>query len=225
MKILIVEDDEKLAKMLKIAFQSEGFAVDYLTEGEAAERRIKVHYENYDLVILDLMLPGKSGMEVCQAIREKGISIPILVLTAKVSTEDKLTLFDLGADDYVVKPFVFKELLARVRALGRRPKKSLPRELKVRDLTLNPATQKVFKGNREIKLTLTEFRLLEYLMKNPGQPIGRDQLLDNIWDFNFDSFSNVVDVHVKNLRKKIDGRKKGNLLETVRGVGYRIKEA
>lgn len=222
MKLLIIEDDERLGQMLKAGFIREGYAVDYISDGETGERRAEMHHTDYDLMILDLVLPKKQGDEICRNVRQKGIFLPILILTAKSSTEDKVNLLDMGADDYLVKPFSFVELLARVRALARRPAKSLPAELKVADLVLNPATNKVFRGKTEIDLTLKEFRLLEYLMRHPDQVINRDQILDNLWDFNFSSFSNVVDVHMKNLRKKI-GNDHSRLLETIRGVGYRLK--
>jgi DNA-binding response OmpR family regulator len=223
MKILIIEDEKKLAVMLKAGLEKEGYAADYLMDGESGQRRIELHHMDYDLVLLDLMLPKRDGSEVCKNIREKNISIPILVLTAKSGTDDKINLLDLGADDYLVKPFSFNELLARIRALMRRPENSLPSELKIGDLALNSVTRKVIRNGREIKLTLKEFRLLEYLMRHPNQVVNRDQILDNLWDFTFDSFSNVVDVHMKNLRKKVENGGNDRLLETIRGVGYRIK--
>jgi DNA-binding response OmpR family regulator len=147
-----------------------------------------------------------------------------LILTARDSTDDKISALDCGADDYLVKPFSFKELLARIRAILRRPKNSLPTELKINKITLNPTTRKVLCGEKEIKLTLKEFSLLEYLMRHPNQVLNREQILDNLWDFGFDSFSNVVDVHMKNLRKKLEDDSNGEFLETIRGVGYRIKD-
>ncbi len=223
MKILIIEDDEKLAQMLKTAFKKEGISADYMTDGAEGQTRLELHSEDYSLVILDLMLPGKSGDQICREAREKNISLPILILTAKGGVDNKVSLLDMGADDYLVKPFSFKELLARVRALGRRPKKALPKEIIVADLKLCPGTRKVSRGGKEIKLTLTEFKLLEYFALHPNQVIARDQILDSLWDFGFDSFSNVIDVHIKNLRKKIDQRHSNKLLETVHGVGYRMK--
>ncbi|MDD5144989.1 MAG: response regulator transcription factor [Candidatus Pacebacteria bacterium] len=222
MKILIIEDDEVLVQMLKTGLGKEGYAVDYLTDGEAGERRLELHYMDYDLIILDLMLPKKDGAEICKNIRKKGITVPILILTAKADTEEKIHLLDEGADDYLVKPFAFPELLARMRAIIRRPAKMLAEELTVSDLMLNSLTQRVHRGAKEISLTLKEFRLLEYLMRHPNQVINRDQILDNLWDFDFSSFSNVVDVHIKNLRKKI-GNNHSKMIETIRGVGYRLK--
>lgn len=221
MKILIIEDEKKLAQLLKTGLEKEGYAVDFLTDGESGQKRIELHYIDYDMVILDLMLPKRDGAEICRSIREKNISIPILVLTAKSGIDDKILLLDLGADDYLTKPFSFSELLARIRALLRRPEKALPNQLVVRNLVLDPTTQKVYRQGKEIKLTLKEFRMLEYFMRHPNQVINRDQILDNLWDFTFDSFSNVVDVHIRNLRKKLEDE--GEVfLETVRGIGYRI---
>jgi len=222
MKILIVEDQEKLAQLLKKGLETKGYAVDYVLDGEEGQSRIELSHEDYDLVILDLMMPKKNGFEVCRAVRGKNISIPILILTARDSTDDKITALDAGADDYLVKPFSFKELLARVRAILRRPKDSLPAELRIQNITLNPVTRKVLCGGNEVGLTLKEFSLLEYLMRHPDQVLNREQILDNLWDFGFDSFSNVVDVHIKNLRKKLKDEDGKKILETVRGVGYRI---
>jgi DNA-binding response OmpR family regulator len=222
-KILIIEDNEKLAKTLKNAFYKAGFSADYLTSGEKGKNRLAVNHKDYDLVVLDLELPDKNGFEICKEVREKSISTPILVLTGRNNTEDKINLLDLGADDYMTKPFSLEELLARIRAVLRRPKNSLPRELKTADLILNPSTKKVYKKDRQIALTLTEFKILEYMMRKPEQVITRDQLLDNLWGFDFDSFSNVIDVHIKSLRKKI-GKGPKKIIETVRGAGYRISK-
>ncbi len=224
MRILIVEDEEKLALSLKKGLEKEGYAVDYIMDGDAGERRIIISHKDYDLIILDLMLPGKDGFQICRTVREQQITIPILVLTARDATDDKVAALDAGADDYLVKPFSFEELMARVRALLRRPEVALPNELVVKDLKLDTTTRKVTRKDKEISLTLKEFNLLEYLMRNADQVLTREQILDHLWDFAFDSFSNVVDVHVKNLRKKIDGTHNEKLLETIRGVGYRIKK-
>lgn len=223
MKLLIVEDEEKLAKSLKKGLEKEGYAVDYVLDGETGQRRIELGRKDYDLIILDLMLPKKHGFEVAKAVREQNILTPILILTARDTTEDKIAALDGGADDYLIKPFSFEELLARIRALLRRPEQLLPLELKVKDLHLNTVTRKVLRSEKEIPLTLKEFGLLEYMMRHPNQVMSREQILDHLWDFAFDSFSNVVDVHVKNLRKKIDNGHHEKLLETIRGVGYRIK--
>lgn len=225
MKVLLIEDQEKLCKLLKASFEKEGNALDYVLDGEAGERRIELYHNNYDLIILDLMLPKKTGEEVCRDVRKMGITVPVLVLTAKSGLDDKINLLNMGADDYLAKPFSFEELLARVKAILRRPRKALPQKLQVNGLTLDPVSRKVYKNGKEITLTLKEFALLEYLMRSPGQAIKREELIDSLWDFNFSSFSNIVDVHVNNLRKKVNGAKHEKLIETVRGVGYRINSA
>lgn len=222
MKVLIIEDEEKLAQALKEGLEQEGFSADYVLDGEKGQRRIEMYHANYDLVILDLMLPKKDGIAVLKNIRQEEITIPVLILTAKDTTEDIVLGLESGADDYLVKPFSPKEFFARVKALLRRPKQSFLPELKIKDLSLNPNTKKVFRNNKEIFLTLKEFNLLEYLMKHPNQVLSREQILFNLWGFEFDSFSNIVDAHIKNLRKKIDGGRKQKLLETVRGMGYRL---
>lgn len=222
MRILIVEDEEKLAESVKTYLEKEGYAADIVLDGDTAERRIRVSRKDYDLVILDLMLPKKDGYEVCKAIRAAKIDIPIIILTGKDRVEDKTALLDSGADDYLTKPFHLPELSSRIRALLRRPKEVLPVEIKIQDLTLNATTRTVHRGTKAIPLTLKEFNLLEYLMRNVNQVLSRDQLTNHVWDFAFDSFSNIVDVHIMNIRKKI-GDPKGKIIETVRGVGYWIR--
>jgi DNA-binding response OmpR family regulator len=224
MRILVVEDNQKLALGLKKGLEGEGFAVDTLSDGEAGLSRIELQNQDYDLVVLDIMLPKISGLDVCRGIRQKGINMPILMLTARDATEDKIIGLDLGADDYMIKPFSFDELLARIRALLRRPKTAIPSQLSRHGITLNSVTRKVTHLDAEIALTLKEYGLLEYFMRHPGQVLTREQIMNSLWDFSFDSFSNIVDVHVKNLRnkfKKNDGKK---LFETIHGVGYRFKE-
>lgn len=223
MRILIVEDQEKLAKSIQKGLEQEGYAADYVLDGETAERRIEIAHKDYDLIILDLMLPKKDGFEVCNSIRQHGIMTPIIVLTARGAIDDKIIALNGGADDYLVKPFLFKELLARINAILRRPESYVPTELKVKDLVLNTATREVWKAGKKVQLTLKEFSVLEYLMRNMNRVVNREELVDHVWDFNYDGFSNVVDVHIKNLRNKIDNDSEEKLLETVRGVGYRIK--
>lgn len=225
MKILIIEDEKKLAEALKEGLEEKGFAADFVLDGEVGQRRIELYHKDYDLVILDLMLPKRDGLTVLKNIRVQKINIPILILTAKDTTDDIVFGLSKGADDYLTKPFSFQEFFARIRALLRRPKKSLPIKLKVSDLILDTATGKVFRKSKEISLTLKEFNLLEYLMRHPNQVMSREQILFNLWDFDFDSFSNVVDVHIKNLRKKLNyNGNQERLIETVRGMGYKIKE-
>jgi len=222
MKILIIEDQESLARLLKKGLEAEGFTVDYVTDGEAGKRRINIHHEDYNLILLDLMLPCRSGTEICEEVRKQKIDIPIIMMTAKDGVRDITEGLNMGADDYIVKPFSFEILLARIRAILRRPKGAILQEIKMKNITLYPLSKKVMKGKEEIKLTLKEFGILEYLMRNPDSVLTREQILSNSWDFSFDSFANVVDVHITNIRKKL-GDKDNSIIETVRGVGYRIR--
>src|SRR3989344_4379760 len=224
MRILVVEDEEKLAEALKEGLtKKHGYAVDILDNGELAFKRIAMNHMDYDLVILDLGLPGLDGLAITKGMRELGITTPILVLTAKDEVESKVDLLLAGADDYLVKPFSFEELSARIQAIFRRPQESLPAMLSVGDLKLDSVQRKGFKDEKEIPLTLKEFVLLEYFMRNPNKVVNREELLSHLWDFNYSSFSNVVDVHIKNLRKKLGDTDAEGVLETVRGVGYRLK--
>ena len=223
MKILIVEDEEKLAEALAKGLQHEGYTTDIISDGEKAITRISMHRKDYDIVLLDLMLPKVDGLGVCKAVRELGVTLPILVLTARNETENKVDLLLAGADDYLAKPFSFEELCARIKALLRRPVASLPNILKVQDIELNATERTVTRGDEPVDLTLKEFSILEYLMRRPNEVINREDLLSNLWDFNYDSFSNVVDVHVKNLRRKLDHKSNPDILETVRGIGYRLR--
>jgi len=223
MKILLVEDEQKLADALAKGLAHEGYTADIIGDGKKALTRISLHRNDYDLIILDLMLPSMDGLEICRQVREMNITIPILILTARAETDTKVKLLLSGADDYLVKPFSFAELNARIQALLRRPNETLPETLKVRDIELNPSQRKVMREGKEVPLTLKEYGLLEYFMRHPNQVVNREDLLNHLWDFNYVGFSNVVDVHVKNLRRKLssDG---GDVLETVRGVGYRLAE-
>ncbi len=224
MRILIVEDEEKLAQGLKKGLEKKGYAVDIITNGKKAFDRLSLNHMDYDLVVLDLMLPDMDGFSITKGLREMEITIPILILTARDETERKIELLLSGADDYLVKPFSFEELLARISAIFRRPKESVSSVLSIRDVELDSNTLKVTKGGEEVSLTLKEFMLLEHFMKNPNKVINREELLSHLWDFNYSAFSNVVDVHVKNLRKKLGWGSSEGILETVRGVGYRLKE-
>lgn len=224
MRVLIIEDEEKLAKALKLGLEKEGFAVDYLLEGISGQQRIETYRNDYDVVILDLMLPGKNGFQVCAEARERGVTLPILILTARDAIEDKVLALDSGADDYLVKPFAFDELLARTRALLRRPKETLSNPLQIENLILDPSRREVYRNGNKIDLTLKEFELLHYLMRNPGKVFNREDIFSHLWDFADNSLSNVIDVHIKNLRRKIDDENNNEkLLETIRGVGYRIR--
>lgn len=221
MRILIIEDQQSIVNLVRDGLEAEGFAVDAVLDGEAGQSRIEYYHDDYDLVILDIMMPKRNGLEVCKNVREQKITTPILLLTAKDSVDDIAAGLNAGADDYLPKPFSFQVLLARIRAILRRPKTALPVELKVNNLVLNTTNKEAFKDGEKISLTLKEFGLLEYLMRHPNQVMTREQIISNLWDFAFDSFSNVVDVHVNYLRKKI-GDDNGKILETVRGVGYKI---
>ena len=224
MKVLIVEDEDKLAQALKSGLKHEGYTVDILEDGLRGENRILMCRNDYDIVILDLMLPGKNGFEICKHVRSMGVTLPILILTARDGIEDKILALNSGADDYLVKPFAFGELLARMQALLRRPLESLPELLQVADLILNPTTREVTRDGKQIELTLKEFELLQYLMRHPNQVLGREDIFAHLWDFADSSLSNVIDAHIKNLRKKIDEGYSRKLLETIRGVGYTIKD-
>ena len=223
MKILIVEDEKKLADALAKGLELKGYSVDIVGDGKKALTRISLHRTDYDLIILDLMIPSLDGHEVCKQAREMGVTTPILILTARSETEKKVDLLLSGADDYLVKPFSFEELSARVHALLRRPNEAVAEVLKVEHIELNPVERTVTRETKEIPLTLKEFSLLEYFMRHPNQVINREDLLSHLWDFNYESFSNVVDVHVKNLRRKLATAGDPNILETVRGIGYRLR--
>jgi len=221
MKILVVEDNTKLAENLKQGLVQDGYSVDLIEDGSQAQDRISMNREEYDLVILDRMLPGKDGVSVCKYWRENGVVVPVLMLTALDTTDDKVDGLDAGADDYLAKPFAFKELLARIHALLRRPKQSFPDILSSGNININTTTREVTYKNKPLSLTLKEFMVLEYLMRNTNKVITRDELYSHAWDFADSSFSNTVDVHIKNLRKKIHDNSK--IIQTIRGVGYKME--
>ena len=218
MKILLVEDNKKLSDTIKEGLEQEGFAVDCLYDGDTAERRISVNRDEYDLVILDRMLPEKEGVEVCLSWRRAEIIVPVLMLTALGTTDDKVFGLDAGADDYLAKPFEFGELVARIHALLRRPKNMTSDVLTVADIAMDVTSRKVKFKSKEISLTLKEFMVLEYLMRNVNKVITRDTLYSHAWDFADSAFSNTIDVHIKNLRKKLHDN--GKFIQTIRGVGY-----
>jgi DNA-binding response OmpR family regulator len=222
MRILIIEDEKNLAESLKFTMETFGYAVDFVTDGEEGERRILINHKEYDLVILDWMLPHKDGLQICKSVRSQNISIPILILTARFDLKDKVAALNAGADDYLVKPFSIEELEARVRALLRRPAQAINKVLEVGTLKLDITTHKVTINDKIVRLTPKEFSLLEYLMRQSGKVVPREQLMDHLWGFDFNSFSNVIDVHMKNLRRKLKFKTR-SFIETVRGIGYRIK--
>ena len=224
MRILVIEDNQKLADSISRGLRQEGYAADYLTEGLEGEKRMLVSHADYDILILDLMLPGKGGIDICKSLREKGVMTPIIMLTAKDTVRDKVSGLDSGADDYLVKPFSFEELLSRVRALGRRQRTTLLPNLEVGGLTLNPSTQEVYIENKKVDLTLKEFRILEFFMTYPEEVQSRQKITDHLWDFHFNQFSRVMDVHINNLRNKLRIHKHGPILETIRGIGYRLRK-
>ena len=229
MRVLIVEDAVKLAAALERGLEAEGYAVDVLHDGLAARRRFAALRGEparlpYDLVILDVMLPGVDGLRLCRELRDWGFTLPILMLTARDAITDRVAGLDSGADDYLVKPFAFEELLARLRTLLRRPARVLPPTLTVGDLTLDPATRRVLSGADELSLSAKEFALLELFMRHPGEVLTRDRILDRLWDEEYDAFSNIVDVYVARLRRKVDRGRGTSRFETVRGVGYRLSD-
>lgn len=223
MRILIVEDEAKLAEALKKGLELKGFAVDWLEDAEKARTRILLYRDEYDLILLDLMLPGVDGATICRDVRAEGVTTPIIVLTARDDTDTKIELLNIGADDYIAKPFSFEELVARMTAVLRRPSETLPTTLTVRDIVLDPGRRVVEKSGTAVPLTLKEYSLLEFFLRHPDEALSRETIMDHVWSFDFPGFSNVLDVHMKNLRKKLDTYETADpLFETVRGVGYRL---
>jgi heavy metal response regulator len=222
MRVLVVEDELKIARFIAKGLREEGYAVDIARNGE--EGLLFAKSAPYDLIILDLLLPKVDGITVCRQIRDSDLGVAILVLTARDSIEDRVTGLDAGADDYLVKPFAFTELLARMRALLRRPRASANNTLQVGDLVMDLVKHKVERGGVQIDITQKEYSLLEYMMRNQGQALTRTQIMQHVWNYDFYAGSNVVDVYIRYLRKKIDEGRETKLLRTVRGVGYTICE-
>lgn len=218
MRILLSEDEPRVAHFIIKGLREQGYAVDNAGDGE--EAIYKVCINEYDLIILDVMLPRKNGFEVCRELRRTGVKIPILMLTARDTIEDRVRGLDSGADDYLSKPFDFQELLARVRALLRRAKDLRPESLAVADLVLNPANHKVTRAGIDIRLTAKEYSLLEFFMLRQDKIVNRNEIAEHVWDENFDPFSNVIDVYVRRLRRKIDEGFDPTLIHTRRGEGY-----
>ncbi|HEY5514531.1 MAG TPA: response regulator transcription factor [Geomonas sp.] len=222
MRILVVEDEKKVASFIKRGLEEEQYEVTTAADGEEG---LKLALEKaFDLIVLDWMLPKKDGLSVLKELREKKNVTPILMLTAKDSVEDIVAGLDSGSDDYLTKPFAFAELLARVRALMRRSELDRGAEIRFGDLRLDPVTHKVWRKDKEIDLTAKEYGLLEYFMRNPHQVLTRTMIAEHVWDYTFDSFTNIIDVYVNYLRKKIDREADRKLIHTVRGVGYILKE-
>ncbi|HYR42644.1 MAG TPA: response regulator transcription factor [Terriglobia bacterium] len=221
MRILVVEDERKVASFIKKGLQQEGYAADAVYDGQEAIQNATTF--DYDLVILDLMLPGRSGLDVLREIRSKKTTLPVLVLTAKGAIEDKVAGLDAGADDYLIKPFAFAELSARIRALLRRGAQENTR-LRIADLEIDTAARQVRRAGQAIDLKMKEYALLEFLLRNAYRAVTRTMIVEHVWDIHFDSVSNVVDVHINSLRNKIDKGFQPPLIHTVRGVGYMLSD-
>lgn len=217
-RVLIAEDDPGVQRFVVKGLQEQAYAVDSAATGPDALEQAEIN--SYDLIILDVMLPGMSGFEVCRRLRELGLKIPVLMLTARDAVEDRVAGLDHGADDYLTKPFEFRELLARMRALLRRPVELKPAQLHVADLTLDTAAQTAKRAGRNISLTHKEYALLEYLVRNVNRVVGRAEIAEHVWDEQFDPFSNLIEVYINRLRRKIDGPTEALLLHTRRGAGY-----
>jgi two-component system copper resistance phosphate regulon response regulator CusR len=220
MRILVVEDEKRIADFLCRGLQGAGYAVDAAANGAAALEN--VHSTDYDLVILDLMLPDMDGLQVLEKVRNRKSGPPVLILSARGTLDDRVHGLEQGADDYLVKPFAFVELLARVRALLRRGQPT-PEKLQVGDLTLDCIRRKVLRGNETIDLAPKEFGILEYMMRNRGRPLSRTMIVEHVWDMDYDGLTNIVDVYIRHLRSKIDDRFPQKLIQTVRGIGYMIE--
>jgi len=218
MKILVVEDEERVAQFIQKGLKEEGHAIDVSYDGEDGGFLAEVN--DYDLILLDVMLPKKNGISVCREIRARGVATPVLMLTARDSVEDRVRGLDAGADDYLVKPFAFEELLARVRALLRRRSDTKTPTLQLADLELDPITRLVTRSGKPIRLTTKEYSLLEYLLRNANKVLSRTLIGEHVWDMNFDPESNVIDVYISHLRNKIDKGYDVPLLHTMRGQGY-----
>ena len=220
MRILLVEDEKNVAAFIKKGLEEKTYAVDIAEEGP--EGLLMATETDFDLIILDVMLPGMNGIELCKTLRTKGIIKPILMLTAVDSVERKVEGLESGADDYLVKPFAFSELIARIKALLRRTP-SIVSELSLNDLRIDLFSRRVFRGGREVVLTQKEFSLLEYLLRNKGRILSRTQIIENVWGYDFSPGTNIVDVHIKSLREKVDSDFERKLIHTVRGTGYIMK--
>jgi len=221
MRILVVDDDRRLCGIIKRGLLEEGYAVDLAYDGEDGE--YQAESDSYDVIILDIMMPLRDGIEVCRGLRGKRVNTPILILTARDSVDDRVTGLDAGADDYLVKPFAFNELLARIRALLRREGASKSPRIQVGDLVLDTVTRESWRGQRPIELTTKEYTILEYFMRHPNMVITRTMLQEHAWDYDFDSLSNLIDVYIRRLRRKIDNGEPESMFQTVRGAGYRLR--
>jgi two-component system copper resistance phosphate regulon response regulator CusR len=218
MRILLVEDEPRMANVIAKGLREQSYAVDVAEDGDTGLYQASLN--DYDLIVLDVLLPHRDGYEVCRELRSRGDTTPVLMLTARASVDDRITGFDAGADDYLTKPFSFRELLARIRALLRRDSQLRPDVLKVEDLVLDSGSHRVVRANKEVQLTAKEYALLEYLARRKGELVSRTEIAAHVWDDSFDPFSNTIEVYMNRLRKKIDGDHQIKLLHTRRGEGY-----
>jgi heavy metal response regulator len=221
MRLLVIEDEKKVSSFIRKGLEEEGYAVDVASDGETG--LLMASDRVHDLIVLDIQLPKMDGLTVLHELRREKVTTPVLLLTVRATIEEKVLGLDAGADDYLAKPFAFEELVARVRALLRRRTDGKPAALRVADLTLDPARRTVFRGDRKIDLTTKEFALLDYFMRNPGRVLTRTMIAEHVWDYDFDPMTNVIDVYVNYLRKKIDPDQEQKRIQTIRGVGYMLK--
>jgi two-component system copper resistance phosphate regulon response regulator CusR len=218
MRILLVEDEPRMANVIAKGLREQSYAVDVAHDGDAGLYQASIN--DYDVIVLDVLLPQRDGFEVCRELRARGDPTPVLMLTARASIDDRITGFDAGADDYLTKPFSFRELLARIRALLRRNSQLRPDVVEIEDLVVDSVSHRVSRANREVQLTAKEYALLEYLARRAGQLVSRAEIAAHVWDDSFDPFSNTIEVYMNRLRKKIDGGHANKLLHTRRGEGY-----
>jgi DNA-binding response OmpR family regulator len=222
MRLLVIEDQDKVSGFIKKGLEEEGYAVDIARDGREG---LSMALDGvHDLIILDIQLPKIDGLQILRELRDQGVATPVLLLTVRATIEDKVLGLDSGADDYLPKPFAFQELVARIRALLRRRPDTEPALIKIADLTLDPARRLVMRGDKRIDLSPREFSLLNYFMRNPERVLTRTMITEHVWDYDFDSETNVIDVYVNYLRKKIDTGRKNKLIQTVRGIGYMMKK-
>jgi heavy metal response regulator len=221
MKLLVIEDEKKIANLLQKGLKEHGYVVEVCFDGNEGLERASTH--PYDAIILDIMLPGRDGLSLLRTLRERKITTPVMILTARGEVNERVEGLNIGADDYLAKPFAMDELVARLRALLRRVTGETISLYKVGDLTMNLVSREVIRGKRKIDLTAREFRLLEYLMRSPGQVMTRTQIIERVWEYHFDPGTNLVDVYIQRLRRKIDDGEDLKMIQTVRGVGYCIK--
>lgn len=224
MRILVVEDNVKLAASLRKGLEQESYAVDVCVDGAEAFDALRAAPKDYDLVVLDVMLPGMDGLTICRKLRSRGLRLPILLLTARDAVPDRVAGLDAGADDYLPKPFSFEELTARIRALSRRPPQPAPTVIRAGEVEMDPARREVTTRGRRVALTTKEFGLLELFLRHPGQVLSREQIARQVWSGDFEADSNVLEVHVRNIRRKLAEAGHEDAIETIRGAGYRFRD-